>query len=74
MNRIQASLAQNKKLLSIYFTAGFPAIDDTVSILEQLQEAGADMIELGLPFSDPPCRWTYNTGEFNQSTSQWNDD
>jgi len=53
MNRIQASLAQNKKLLSIYFTAGFPAIDDTVSILEQLQEAGADIIELGLPFSDP---------------------
>ena len=53
MNRIQASLAQNKKLLSIYFTAGFPAIDDTVSILEQLQEAGIDMIELGLPFSDP---------------------
>jgi len=53
MNRIQASLAQNKKLLSIYFTAGFPAIDDTVSILEELQEAGVDMIELGLPFSDP---------------------
>lgn len=53
MNRIQASLAQNKKLMSIYFTAGFPAIDDTVSILEQLQEAGVDMIELGLPFSDP---------------------
>ena len=53
MNRIQSSLAQNKKLLSIYFTAGFPAIDDTVSILEQLQEAGVDMIELGLPFSDP---------------------
>ena len=53
MNRIQASLAQNKKLLSIYFTAGFPATDDTVSILEQLQEAGVDMIELGLPFSDP---------------------
>lgn len=53
MNRIQASLAQNKKLLSIYFTAGFPAIDDTVSILEKLQEAGVDMIELGLPFSDP---------------------
>ena len=53
MNRIQTSLAQNKKLLSIYFTAGFPAIDDTVSILEQLQEAGVDLIELGLPFSDP---------------------
>jgi tryptophan synthase alpha chain len=53
MNRIQTSLAQKKKLLSIYFTAGYPAIGDTVSIMEQLQEAGVDMIELGLPFSDP---------------------
>ena len=53
MNRIQTSLTQKKKLLSIYFTAGFPAIGDTVSIMEQLQEAAVDMIELGLPFSDP---------------------
>ena len=35
------------------FTAGFPQLQDTVPILEQLQEAGVDMIELGLPFSDP---------------------
>ena len=53
MNRITTSLAQDKKLLSIYFTAGFPNLEDTVSVLEQLQEAGVDMIELGLPFSDP---------------------
>ena len=53
MNRIQSTLAQDHKLLSIYFTAGFPNLNDTVSILTQLQDAGVDMIELGLPFSDP---------------------
>ena len=53
MNRINKTLNQDKKLLSIYFTAGFPQLEDTEPILEQLQEAGVDMIELGLPFSDP---------------------
>ena len=53
MNRINKTLNQDKKLLSIYFTAGFPQLEDTVPILEQLQEADVDMIELGLPFSDP---------------------
>ena len=53
MNRIQTTLAQDKKLLSIYFTAGFPNLDDTVTVLKQLQDSGVDMIELGLPFSDP---------------------
>lgn len=53
MNRIQSVLEQGHKLLSIYFTAGFPNLNDTVSILKQLQDSGVDMIELGLPFSDP---------------------
>ena len=53
MNRIQSVLEQDKKLLSIYFTAGFPNLNDTVSILKQLEAEGVDMIELGLPFSDP---------------------
>ena len=53
MNRIPTRLQQDKKLLSIYFTAGFPEIDDTVQILRALQENGVDMIEIGLPFSDP---------------------
>lgn len=53
MNRIKSKLQGNKKLLSLYFTAGYPAIDDTVSILTQLQESGVDMVEIGLPFSDP---------------------
>jgi tryptophan synthase alpha chain len=53
MNRIQQKLREDKKLLSIYFTAGYPALDDTVEIIEDLEKNGVDMIEIGLPFSDP---------------------
>lgn len=53
MNRIQQKLQEDKKLLSIYFTAGYPQINDTVSIIEDLENNGVDMIEIGLPFSDP---------------------
>ena len=53
MNRIQHKLSENKKILSIYFSAGFPNLNDTVSLIENLAENGVDMIEIGLPFSDP---------------------
>jgi len=53
MNRIQQKLQGGKKLLSIYFTAGYPSINDTVPILEELESQGVDMVEIGLPFSDP---------------------
>ena len=53
MNRINTKLQENKKLLSIYFTAGYPKINDTVSIIKELETNGVDMIEIGLPFSDP---------------------
>lgn len=53
MNRINTKLQDNKKLLSIYFTAGYPNINDTVTIIKNLENSGADMIEIGLPFSDP---------------------
>jgi tryptophan synthase alpha chain len=53
MNRINQKLQENKKLLSIYFTAGFPKINDTVAIIENLEKSGVDFIEIGLPFSDP---------------------
>lgn len=53
MNRIQTKLQQDRKILSIYFTAGYPQLNDTVRIIEQLEQAGVDMIEIGLPFSDP---------------------
>lgn len=53
MNRIEKKLREDNKLLSIYFTAGYPGLGDTVPIIEGLQEQGVDMIEIGLPFSDP---------------------
>ncbi|HWA35554.1 MAG TPA: tryptophan synthase subunit alpha, partial [Cyclobacteriaceae bacterium] len=40
-------------ILSVFFTAGFPTVDDTQRIAEQLQASGVDMIEIGIPFSDP---------------------
>ena len=43
----------DKKLVSIYFTAGFPQLHDTVEIIENLEKSGVDLIEIGLPFSDP---------------------
>ena len=53
MNRINKKLQENKKLLSIYFTAGYPNLDDTNTIIQNLEKSGVDMIEIGLPFSDP---------------------
>ena len=53
MNRIHQKLKEDKKLLSIYFTAGYPALNDTVPIIRELEKNGVDMIEIGLPFSDP---------------------
>lgn len=53
MNRIHQKLQENKKLLSIYFSAGYPSLNDTVSIIQNLEKSGVDMIEIGLPFSDP---------------------
>ncbi|WP_350291174.1 tryptophan synthase subunit alpha [uncultured Croceitalea sp.] len=52
-NRIIEKLQEDKKLLSIYFTAGYPALNDTVEIIRDLEKNGVDMIEIGLPFSDP---------------------
>ena len=53
MNRIDSKLKEEGKLLSIYFTAGFPKLNDTADIIIKLQESGVDMVEIGLPFSDP---------------------
>ncbi len=53
-NRIVDLFANKKRdILSIFYTAGFPALDSTVEIAHSLQEAGVDLIEIGIPFSDP---------------------
>lgn len=53
MNRINQKLQEDKKILSIYFSAGYPNLNDTVQVIQDLEENGVDMIEIGLPFSDP---------------------
>ena len=54
MNRIDTLFSKkNNNILSVYFTAGFPERDNTVSIIRGLEKSGADMIEIGMPFSDP---------------------
>ena len=53
MNRINKVLNNKSDILSIYFTAGFPNLSDTKTIIKKLDNCGVDMIEIGLPFSDP---------------------
>ncbi|MCP4313766.1 MAG: tryptophan synthase subunit alpha [Bacteroidetes bacterium] len=54
MNRIDKLFSDKREeILSIYMTAGFPELDDTTGILQALQAHGADMVEIGIPFSDP---------------------
>ena len=53
-NRITDLFTRKKKnILSVYYTAGFPTLDSTVPIGMHLSAAGADIIEIGIPFSDP---------------------
>ena len=54
MNRIDKLFAEKKNnIMSVYYPAGFPNINSTMPILKELQAQGIDMVELGIPFSDP---------------------
>ena len=54
MSRIKKLFEKkNKNILNVYFTAGFPSLNGTLTVMKSLQDAGADMIELGMPYSDP---------------------
>jgi tryptophan synthase alpha chain len=55
MNRINKlfSESKDKKLLSLYFCAGYPTFDGTVDVIKTLEHRGISMIEVGIPFSDP---------------------
>jgi len=52
-NRIAQAFADKHNLLNTYFTAGYPALHDTLPLAEALVAAGADILEIGMPFSDP---------------------
>lgn len=54
MSRIQELFERkNEKVLNVYCTAGYPELDSTLEVMKALQDFGADMIELGIPYSDP---------------------
>lgn len=54
MSRIEALFKKkNERILNVYCTAGYPTLDSTVPVMKALQQNGADIIELGMPYSDP---------------------
>ena len=54
MNRIDSLFKQKKQsVLNVYCTAGYPQLNSMVEVLSSLQENGADIIEIGMPYSDP---------------------
>ncbi len=54
MSRIKELFARkNKEVLNVYCTAGYPRLDSTLEVMKALQEHGADLVELGIPYSDP---------------------
>ncbi|MFI3247564.1 MAG: tryptophan synthase subunit alpha [Rikenellaceae bacterium] len=54
MNRIDKLFAEkSSNILSVYYPAGYPHLNDTMMVLSELQSNGIDMVELGIPFSDP---------------------
>ncbi|QXP65422.1 tryptophan synthase subunit alpha [Polaribacter sp. AHE13PA] len=53
MKKLETIFQEKKNLLSIYFTCGYPKLDDTTKVITALEKSGVDFIEVGLPYSDP---------------------
>jgi len=53
MNRLKHLFSTKENILNIYTTAGFPKLNDTIEIVKELAYSGVDMVEIGMPFSDP---------------------
>jgi len=54
LNRIRQTIEKKgKEVLNVYFTAGYPTLDSIVPIIKSLEDSGVDLIELGMPYSDP---------------------
>lgn len=53
-NRLDKLFAEkNKDILNVYCTAGYPHLESTAAVMQALQQNGADIIEIGMPYSDP---------------------
>lgn len=64
-SRVAKLFSSDKKLLSIFLTAGYPNLNDTLPLCEMLQQEGVDFIEVGIPYSDPLA-----DGQVIQETSE----
>lgn len=54
MNRLSQLLEKKKKnILNVYCTAGFPSLESTTEVIDALEKSGADIVEVGIPYSDP---------------------
>lgn len=65
MKRLENTFQQKENILNIYTTAGFPTLNDTITVVTALAKNGADIVEIGIPFSDPLA-----DGETIQKSSQ----
>lgn len=52
-NRLENTFRDKKDILNVYLTAGYPSLNDTVEVVQELAKNGVDMVEIGMPFSDP---------------------
>ena len=67
MNRItELFQRKDRNLLSVYFTAGYPVLEDTVEIIQMLENRGVDLVEIGIPFS-MDLRMTVPIPEYTKS-------
>ncbi|MBL4668703.1 MAG: tryptophan synthase subunit alpha [Flavobacteriales bacterium] len=53
MKRVEKLFKEKKNILNIYLTAGYPNLNDTIEVVKELANNGVDMVEIGMPFSDP---------------------
>lgn len=76
MNRITQNLkslaSRNEKALACFITAGFPTLDATIPFVQAIEKGGADIIELGMPFSDPLAELARNSTEFSNCIESGN--
>lgn len=52
-NRLDTLFQEKRDILSVYCTAGYPGLQDTVEVISAIEAAGGDLVEIGIPFSDP---------------------
>jgi len=52
-NRLENTFRDKTNILNVYLTAGFPSLNDTVKVVQELANNGVNMVEIGMPFSDP---------------------